>query len=149
MNEAELLGLAQVDALDDLRSEVAAKDIKALLADADDLDRLSLALKLADVVARKAGDLAVEAAAQAALGRADHQQVRVVLAGAGHQRRRIAAAADRIGAVGEHGAHPLRIGPGRLGSFLRTAQLRRGDHLHRLGDLLRRLDRGDTVAEVF
>ena len=106
-------------------------------------------MELADVVARKAGDLAVEAAAQAALGRADDQQMRVVLAGAGHQRRRVAAAADGIGDVGQHRAHPLRIGTRRLGSFLRTAQLRRGDHLHRLGDLLRRLDRGDTVAEVF
>jgi hypothetical protein len=77
------------------------------------------------------------------------QQMHVVLAGAGHQRRGIAAAADRLGDVGQHGTHALRIGARRFRGLLRTAQLRRGDHLHRLGDLLRRLDRGDTVTKVF
>ncbi len=149
MDEAERLGFAQVDALDDQRREVAAQDVETLLADADDLDRLALALELADVVARKTRDLAVEAAAKAALGGADDEQMRVVLAGAGHQRRRVAAAADRLGDVGEHRAHALRIGTRGLGGLLRATQLRRGDHLHRLGDLLRRLDRGDPVAEVF
>ena len=42
MDEADLLDLAQIDALDDQRGEVAAKDVEALLADADDLDRLAL-----------------------------------------------------------------------------------------------------------
>jgi hypothetical protein len=36
----------------------------------------------------------------------------------------------------------------RLRPPLRTPQLRRGDHLHRLGDLLRRLDRGDPVFQI-
>ena len=149
MDEAELLGLAQIDALDDQRGEVAAQDVVALLADADDLDRLAGGEKLADMVARKPRDLAVEAAAQAALRRADDEQMHVVLAGSGHQGRRIAAAAHRFGDVGQHGAHALRIGTRGLGGLLRATQLRRGDHLHRLGDLLRRLDRGDPVAEVF
>ena len=34
-----------------------------------------------------------------------------------------------------------------LGILLRSAQLRRGDHFHRLGDLLRRLDRADADLE--
>ncbi len=96
VDEADLLDLAQVDAVDDQRGVVAAQDVVALLADADDLDRLAVGQQLADVVAREAGDLRVEAAAQAALGRADDQQMHVVLAGAGHQRRRFAAAADRL-----------------------------------------------------
>ena len=39
--------------------------------------------------------------------------------------------------------------PRRLRRVLSAAQLGRGDHLHRLGDLPRRLYRGDAVAHVF
>src|SRR5690606_33088313 len=90
MGEVQRLGFAQIDAIDDQRREIATKDIEPLLADADDLDGLSLALEAADVIARETRDLAVEAAAQAALGRADDEQMRVVPARAGHQGRRIA-----------------------------------------------------------
>ena len=38
--------------------------------------------------------------------------------------------------------------PRLLDPLLRAAQLRRGDHLHRLGDLLRRLDRADAAADI-
>ena len=48
----------------------------------------------------------------------------------------------KILCVGRKGADQLR-------RQLRAAQLRRGDKLHRLGDLLRRLHRGDAVAELF
>ena len=87
--------------------------------------------------------------AEAALGRADDEQMHVVLAGAGHQRRSVAATADRLGDVGQHRAHPLGIGTRRFRGLLGTTQLRRGDHLHRLGDFLRRLDGGDAVTKVF
>ena len=71
----------------------------------------------------------------------------VVLTRTGHQSRRIFAG-DVLRDICENGAHALRIRPCGFRSFLGTAQLRRGDHLHRLGDLLRRLDRGDTVSQI-
>ena len=43
--------------------------------------------------------------------------------------------------------HALRIGPAGLGVRLGTAKLRRGDHVHRLGDLLGRLHRADPKLE--
>ena len=101
------------------------------------------------MIAGETGDLRIEAAAQATLGGADDQQMHILLAGPRHQRRSFTATADRLGDVGQHRAHALRVGPGGFRCFLRATQLRRGDHLHRLGDLLRRLDRGDTVSKVF
>src|SRR5690606_5524846 len=89
-----------------------------------------------------------EAAAQAALGGHDDEQVRLIPAGAHQQLRRVLG----IGApaeIAEHGVHALRIRAGGGGCLLGAAQLGCGDHLHRLGDLPRRLDRGDAVAEVF
>ena len=41
------------------------------------------------------------------------------------------------------------VGTRRDRRFLRTAQLGGGDHLHRLGDLLRRLHRADADLEGF
>ena len=75
--EADLLDFAQVDALDDQRGEFATQDVEALLADADDLHRLAVGKQLAHVVAGKAGDLRVEAAAKTAFRRADHEQMNV------------------------------------------------------------------------
>jgi len=37
---------------------------------------------------------------------------------------------------------------GSIPDYLRAAQARGRDHLHRLGDLLRRLDRADPASEV-
>ena len=41
-----------------------------------------------------------------------------------------------------------RIGARRLGRRLGAPELGRRDHLHGLGDLLRRLDGGDAVSQV-
>ena len=49
----------------------------------------------------------------------------------------------------QHFQHALRERPRRDDAFLRAPQARRGDHLHRLGDLLRRLDGADPAAEVY
>ena len=94
------------------------------------------------------GDRRVEAAAQAALGGGDDEQMGLVLAGAGEQRGRVVAAFHRGGKIGQHRRHALRIGPRRHRRFLGAAQFRRRHHLHGLGDLARRLDRGDAVAEI-
>jgi hypothetical protein len=48
----------------------------------------------------------------------------------------------------QHFQHPLGEWARRDHPILRTLQARRGDHLHRLGDLLRRLDRADPAPEI-
>ncbi len=72
----------------------------------------------------------------------------ISLARADHQRRTAVAPFERGGEIGEHSLHTGGIGARRLGSTLRAPKLRRGHHLHGLGDLLGRLDAGDTVTEL-
>ena len=48
----------------------------------------------------------------------------------------------------EHALHLHRIRPRVDDALLRAAQLRRGDHFHGLGDLLRVLDRADPASEI-
>ena len=109
---------------------------------------LPAAVSAVDPLAREPHDRRVERAAQAALGGADHQQMHLVLAGAGQQPRRRIDVGDGRGDVAQHLLHALGIGPRGFGRRLRAAQLRRRDHLHGLGDLLRRLGRGDADAHV-
>jgi hypothetical protein len=127
---------------------VALQLLAALLADGDDLHRLALAFELHDLLARQLDDRGVEAAAQTALGGADQQQMHLVVAGALQQRRRGRAVLGGAGEIRQHAFHLLGIGTRGLGGLLGAAKLRRRDHLHRLGDLPRRLDRVDAVLEV-
>ena len=48
----------------------------------------------------------------------------------------------------QHALHLHGVRPRVHDPLLRAAQLRRGDHLHRLGDLLRVLDRADPPPEI-
>ena len=48
----------------------------------------------------------------------------------------------------QHRQHALRERPRGDDALLRALQARGGDHLHRLGDLLRRLDRADPATQV-
>ena len=48
----------------------------------------------------------------------------------------------------QHAPHLPRVGPRVRDPLVRAAQLRCGDHLHRLGDLLRVLDRADPTPEI-
>ena len=123
--------------------------VEALLADAEDLHLLAVGEQAVDVLAGQPDDGRVERAAQPALGGADDQQMNLVLAGADHQRRTAFAALERRGEIGEHRLHAGGVRPRRLGRHLRAPELRRGHHLHGLGDLLRRLDGRDAVAELF
>ena len=52
----------------------------------------------------------------------------------------------RDGDARQHALHLHGVRPRAHDPLLRAAQLRRGDHLHRLGDLLRVLDRADRGA---
>ena len=128
---------------------VAAQDVVALAADAEDLDRLA--------VGQQAAAHGRGRAARSCELKPPHRPRSAVqttsrctssLPVPASSARRLAGAADA--GRGWRAPRPCaRIGPRRLGRLLRAAQLRRGDHLHRLGDLLRRLHRGDAVAEVF
>jgi hypothetical protein len=59
----------------------------------------------------------------------------------------------RVGLDARHQAvqdaqHPLRERARRHDAVLRALEARGRDHFHRLGDLLRRLDRADPATEV-
>jgi hypothetical protein len=72
----------------------------------------------------------------------------LILAGTGQQHRRAGRTCRRRRNVGNHRIHLLGIGPRRFGRALGAAQFGRRNHLHGLGDLLRRLGGGDAIAEV-
>ena len=72
-----------------------------------------------------------------------------VAAGADEQPRGGAEVADRGGDIAEHLFHAFGERTRGFGRSLRTAQLGGRDHLHGLGDFLRRLGRGDAHAHVF
>ena len=124
-------------------------DVVALLADADDLDRPALGHQPVGVVAGQARDRGVERTAETTLGGADDQQMNTVGTGTGEQTRRFRSDGEAGREIAEHRGHALRIGTRGFRCALRAAQLRGGHHLHGLGDLLRRLDRGDAVTKVF
>ena len=149
VDEAELTNAAQIEMLDDLLLEQAAELLVALAADAEEFHFLALRDQRLGALARQAHDRGVESAGQAALAGADQQQVNLVPAGAGEQRRRTGRACGGAGDIGDHRAHLVGIGARRLGRLLGAAQSRRGDHLHGLGDLLRRLGGGDADPHVF
>ena len=100
-----------------------------------------------DELAGGLDDVRVEAAAQAAVA-GDHDQQRPALSGGGDAQQRVRVLIDARYQAVEHVQHPLRERPRRDDALLRAPQARGRDHLHRLGDLLRRLDRADPATEV-
>ena len=135
--------------LDDLLVEVAAELLVALAADAEDLDLFALADQRQRALAGQTHDRRIEGAGQSALAGAHQQQMHLILAGTGQQRRRTGRTRGRGRDVGDHRVHLFGVGPRRFGGGLRAAQLGGRDHLHGLGDLLRRLGRGDADPHVF
>ncbi len=135
--------------LDDLLVEQAAELLIALATDAEEFHFLALRDQRLGTLARQAHDRGVESAGQAALAGANQQQVNLIRASAGEQRRCTGRARRGAGDIGDHRAHLVGIGPRRLGRLLGAAQSGSRDHLHRLGDLLRRLGGGDADAHVF
>jgi hypothetical protein len=92
-------------------------------------------------------DVRVEAAAQSAV-RADDNQQRPRAGRGGHTQQRVCVLIDARHQAVQHFQHALRERPRRDDAFLRAPQARRGDHLHRLGNLLRRLDGANSATEV-
>ncbi len=132
----------------DQAAVIAAQAVAPLAADGQELDGLAGVVEIADAAACLAQDRGVEAAGETAVGAGDDDQLHVVAAGAGEQRRRPGHSGHASGQRAEHALHALRIGPRRLGLLLGAAQARGGDHLHRRGDFLRRAHAADAVPQI-
>ena len=148
MREGDLADAAQIDAIDVMGAELAPHGFGALAAHHDHLHRLALGKQMLSVAARQLRDVGVEAAGQTALAGHDDQEMHLVAARPDEQRRS-ALVGDARAEARHHLIHAVGVGTRGGRHLLRAAQLRRGDHLHRLGDLARRLHRGDAVSEVF
>src|ERR1700722_4047595 len=139
---------AQIVHFQDMFFVRASKLVVALLAYAQNFPPLAWGRQSIGAIARQTHDRGVESAAEAALAGADAQKMRLIRAGSGEQARSLGAARTGAGEIGEHRLDLVGIGSRRLRGRLRAPQFRNGDHLHRLGDLLRRPDGGDPVSEV-
>ena len=133
--------------MDDPARIEALQDRAALLADQVETHVLALRDQFVRLEARGADDVGVERTRQTTLRRRDHQQMLLVATGAREQFGAARADGDLRRQARHHGIQPLGIGPAGLSRHLRATQLGGGDHLHRLGDLLGRFDRGDPVLE--
>ena len=147
--EANLAHRAQLDQLDDVRLELPLSWSCPCLPTQMILTFLPSAIRaLALSRARRTID-ELNAPAQAALARADDEQLHVGRAGAAQAAAALPDCSVIAGGdVTEHPLHALGVGTRRLGRRLGAAKLGRRDHLHGLGDLLRRLGGGDAVAQV-
>src|SRR5690606_36064460 len=114
----------------------------------ENLDRLPFLLQALDVLPGQSGDVGVEATAKAALGRHNNEQMGLVATRADEERGKAFAAGNPPVEVGQNAVHALSIGACCGRCILRPAQLSRGDHLHGLGDLTRRLNRRDPISQV-
>ena len=135
------------------------KDMRVRLASTKATQKITKAMQLVAASKLRRAQAAAEAARPYAermekvLGNiastvADINSAPRLLAGAGEQPRGARIAADRCRDVAEHLFHALGVRPRGLGRHLRAPQLGRRDHLHGLGDLLRRLGRGEANAHV-
>jgi hypothetical protein len=99
-----------------------AKLFVALAADAEELDLFALIDQRKRALARQPHDRRIECAGQTAFAGADQEQMNLIVAGSGQQRRRSGRARRCSGNVGDHRVHFLRVGPRRFGDGLRAAQ---------------------------
>ena len=145
LGEAGFLGTGGVELRHDLAGIGAVDDRATLAPDEVEQHLLAVQFQLARLGEGSLDDVGVERAGQTPVGVGDDQQVHLILAGSCEQRRRAFArtACDLGGEAGDHRFQPAAIGARGFGGGLRLAQLRGGDHLLRLGDLLGRFDRPD------
>src|SRR6185369_16628864 len=123
IDEAELANRAQVDVLDDVLLEGAAELLVALAADAENLDLFALVEQRQRTLARQTHDRGIEGSGQATFAGADQQEMYLVPAGAGQQRRGTGRTCRGRRDIRNHRVHFLGVGPRRFSSGLRTAQL--------------------------
>src|SRR5262245_60208592 len=149
MLEGECANAAQLDVLEDLLLIQTAKLFVALATYAEELHVFAFGRQCTCALARKPHDRRVEWAAQPALGGAHKQEMHAAASCSNQQSRRRATIAHRGSNIAEHLRHLLGIGTRGLGRGLRTSQFGGRDHLHGLGNLLRRPGGGDAHAHVF
>jgi hypothetical protein len=101
-----------------------------------------------DELAGRLDDVRIETSAQPSIG-GDHDEQRAPVRRRRHAQQRVGVLIDPRDEPIKDLQHALRERPGRDDALLRASQARRRDHLHRLGDLLRRLDGADPPAEVY
>ena len=129
------------------RVTVFREEIGTLPPDADQLHvsgPVLFAVLRLDVGDRGLDDVRVEGAAQAPVRGHDHDR-HFFRRTDGEERVR--RDVDDGRQVPEDAFHGARVGSRRHHPVLGAAQLRRGDHLHRLGDLLGALDAADPAAD--
>src|SRR6187401_257592 len=146
--KADCANTTKLDRFDDQFSVEAAQLVVAFSPYAKNLDLFALIDQRIHLFAGQPHDRRVERPAKATFRGADHQQMHSVGAGAGQQFRRRIAAGHRRGNRAQHFPHALGERTRRFRCSLCTAQLGRRNHLHGLGDLLRRLGGGDANAHV-
>ena len=123
----------------------APPELDRLLADRQDPDLLPFGMRR-DAVRRRAVHVRVEGAAEPPVAGHDDDDHAPLLA-RGEQRMH-GRRAEPLPHGGEQVGDRLRVGPRADHPLLGAAQLRRRDHLHGLGDLLRALDRAQPAADV-
>ena len=100
-----------------------------------------------DELLRGLDDIGIEASAQTAVG-GDDDEERTALRLLRSAEQRMRPGIDPADQTVEHLQHALRKRACRHDTILRPPQARGGDHLHRLGNLLRRLHRADAATQI-
>ena len=124
-----------------------AEEIAPLAADQLELQFDARALRLKAL--RALDQVGIERAGQALVAGDQHQQDALFFAP--REQRifgRVLVAGDGRRHVAQHLAQQRAVGTRGDGAILRTAQFRRRDHLHGLGDLLRVFDRADAPPDI-
>src|SRR5581483_10268477 len=146
----DLLRRFQRQRLEDMRRLTADRNLAALeeivrlASDGEKLHRLEILF--ANEVHRRANDVRVERATKTSIGR--HWNDQHVPLDVVRFEQRMSGHIDTRRNGGEHLAQRGGVRPRREHPFLRAAQLRRGHHLHGLGDLLRVLDAADAAPDI-
>ena len=143
----------EVEAAHDIR--IRRQDFKAGLADsvasffthADELDVFSFGRLRPGGVKSLGDEHGVEAAAQAAIRSSQNDHRDMALGTALEKRMSRAVGLGRK--IAEHSLKLFRVGAETLNAGLGAAQLRRGHHVHGLGDLLGLTDPDDLHFDVF
>src|SRR5450759_547428 len=129
------------------QDDALAEEIAPLAADQHELDCHARAFRLEAL--RALDQVGIEGARQALV--AGDQDEQDALLGAPREQRvflLMVVAGDGRRQVAEYLAQERAVGPCPDGAILRTAQFRRRDHLHGLGDLLRIFDRADAPPDI-
>ena len=141
-------GVAQLGCLRDDLDADALQETEALVADGDSFDAVAFGFQLARFLRDLAQHVGVHAAAQTFVGGDDDETdgLRAHVRG-DHERVRVLRVCT--GKIGGDVTNLLTVRTGRAHPVLRLAHLGRGDHFHRLGDLLRILYALDLATYLF